>query len=196
MISVSSSSSSISNALRSTSNLRLRSMLPKDASAFCLSWRFWMGEVVEGDDNAAILIKDLNTEYILSLSPISHSIRRLWLQLPSLSIRQKRKESPSEAAPYITEFCFFCSSFLQACAIPMYAVNWPRHVSVELIFLASMTIKLVLRLHLLCESYQTVWSAYPLSSLGSPRYSTWRWKCVSCCSSKTAGSSGGDEARC
>ena len=113
-----------------------------------------MGEV-EGDDNAAILIKDLNTEYILPLSPISHSIRRLRLQLPSLSIRQKRNESPSEAAPYTTEFCF-CSSFLHACAIPMYAVNWPRHVSVELIFLASMIIKLVARLDLLCDSSQTV----------------------------------------
>ena len=113
-----------------------------------------MGEA-EGDDNAAILIKDLNTEYILSLSPISHSIRRLWLQLPSLSIRQKRNESLSEAAPYITQFCF-CSSFLRACVISMYAVDWSRHVSVELIFLASMTIKLVLRLDLLCDSYQTV----------------------------------------
>ena len=37
-----------------------------------------MGEV-EDNNNAAILIKDLNTEYILPLSPISHSIRRLWL---------------------------------------------------------------------------------------------------------------------
>lgn len=194
MISVSSSSSSTSNALRSKSNLRLRCMLLKDASAFCLCWRFLMGEV-EGDDNAAILIKDLNTEYILSWSPISHSIRRLWLQLPSLSMRQKRNKSPSEAAPYITEFCC-CSSFLQACAIPMYAVNWPRHVSVKLIFLASTTIKLVLGLDLLYDFYQTVWSAYPLSSLGSPSYSTWRWKCVSCCSSMTARSSGCDEARC
>ena len=38
----------------------------------------------------------------------------------------------------------------------MYAVNWPRHVSVELIFLASMIIKLVARLDLVSDSYQTV----------------------------------------
>lgn len=57
-----------------------------------------MGKV-EGDDNAAIQINDLNTESILLLSPSSHSIRRLWLQLLSLSIRQKRNERSSEAAP-------------------------------------------------------------------------------------------------
>lgn len=45
-----------------------------------------MGEV-DGDDNAAILIEDLNTEYILPLSPIPHSIRRLWTFLASMMIR-------------------------------------------------------------------------------------------------------------
>jgi hypothetical protein len=44
---------------------------------------------VEGEDNnAPILIHDLNIEYILPFS-ISHSIKRLWLQFPSLSIRPK-----------------------------------------------------------------------------------------------------------
>ena len=43
--------------------------------------------VVKGDDDAAVLVNDLNPENILPLSPISHFIRRLWLQLPSLSIR-------------------------------------------------------------------------------------------------------------
>ncbi len=69
-------------------DLVVRSELPKDARTFSLCWRFLMGKV-DGDDNAAIQINDLNTENILLLSPSSHSIRRLWLQLLSLSIRQK-----------------------------------------------------------------------------------------------------------
>ncbi len=57
-------------------DLRVRSELPKDARTFSPCWRFLMGKM-EGDDNAAILINDLNTENILLLSSISHSIRRL-----------------------------------------------------------------------------------------------------------------------
>ena len=113
-----------------------------------------MGEV-EGDESAAILIKVLNVVYILPLSSSSHSSKRLLLQLLSLSIRQNLNVSPSEATPYTTEFSF-CSSFLEACTMPMYAVNWPRHVSVEPVFLASMTIKLVAGLDLVFGAYQTV----------------------------------------
>lgn len=73
-----------------------------------------MGEV-DGDDNAAILINNLNTEYILPLSPIPHFIRRLWLQLPSLSRRQKRDVRP---ALYMKGFCFArpaCNHALPPC---------------------------------------------------------------------------------
>lgn len=95
---------------------------------------------MEGGDNVTILTKNLDTEYEYHALVYHLPFHQMELAPVALIVDRTEAECGTIGSRAIDDRFSFRSSLLLACATPMYAVNWPRHVSVEMTSLASMVI--------------------------------------------------------